>query len=167
MFNTLPSKGKDMRPWIKRAVFGLFGATVLLGGLTACGHQRFGGPGWQMSAEDSAKFRAKMVERVSDKLDLNTDQKALLAVLGEKLHAQRVAMMGQQPDPRAAVQALVSGDKFDRAGAQNLISEKTAAVNAGSPEVVAAAADFYDSLNREQQQKVREFMQRRGGWRRS
>ena len=29
---------------------------------------------------------------------------------------------------------------------------------------VAAMADFYDSLNPEQQQKVRELMQRRKGW---
>ena len=32
--------------------------------------------------------------------------------------------------------------------------------------VVAALGDFYDSLNPAQQQKVREFMQHRGGWRR-
>ena len=30
--------------------------------------------------------------------------------------------------------------------------------------VVQAMADFYDSLNPDQQQKVRELMQRRKGW---
>jgi hypothetical protein len=33
-----------------------------------------------------------------------------------------------------------------------------------SPEVIAALADFYDSLNPAQQQKVRDFMEHRGGW---
>ena len=68
--------------------------------------------------------------------------------------------------PRAEMQALVTGDKFDRTRAQALVTEKTAALNTGSPEVIAAAADFYDNLNQVQQQKVRAFMERRGGWRR-
>ena len=86
--------------------------------------------------------------------------------LADKLHEQRAAMMGQSKDPRAELQALVAGDKFDKARAQTLVSEKTAAIQARSPEVIAALADFYDSLNPAQQQKVREFMQRRRGWHR-
>ena len=153
-----------MRPWIKRTLFGLFGATIVLGGLSACGHRHEGGR-WQMSAEDSARFRGRMIERVSDRLELNAEQKQRLGVLADKLQEQRAALVGQTTDPRAEVRALVAGDKFDRARAQALISEKTAALNGKSPEVVAAAADFYDSLNPGQQQKVREFMQRRRGWR--
>lgn len=153
-----------MRPWIKRSLYGLFGATIILGGVTACGH-RHDGHGWQMSAEDQAKFRGKMTDRVASKLDLNEDQKKRLGVLADKLHEQRLALAGKASDPRAEIQALVAGDKFDKARAQTLITEKTAALNAKSPEVVAAMADFYDSLRPEQQAKVRDFMQqRRHGW---
>lgn len=151
-----------MRPWLKRTLFGLFGATIIFGGLTACGHRHEGR--WQMSAEDSTKFRGKMIERVSSKLELNEDQKRRLGVLADKLKEQRTALTGTTTDPRAEVQALVAGDKFDRARAQSIVGEKTAALSAKSPEVIAAAADFYDSLNPTQQQKVREFMQRRHGW---
>ena len=35
---------------------------------------------------------------------------------------------------------------------------------ASSPDVIKALADFYDSLDPGQQQKVREMMQRRKGW---
>jgi periplasmic protein CpxP/Spy len=152
-----------MKPWIKRTLIGLFGASVLVGGLTACGHRGHGAP---MGAEQSAEFRGKMVERVSGKLDLNADQKQRLTVLADKLNEQRAALMGKTPDPRADVQALVAGDKFDRTRAQTLVQEKTAALNTKSPEVIAAMGDFYDSLNPAQQTKVREFMQKRGGWRR-
>ena len=62
------------------------------------------------------------------------------------------------------MQAIVAGAKFDRARAQTLLDEKTRAVQANSPEVISALADFYDSLNPDQQQKVREMMQRRKGW---
>ena len=40
---------------------------------------------------------------------------------------------------------------------------KTAAVRGKSPEVIIAAADFFDSLSPEQQQQVREFMNKRRG----
>ncbi|MBX3586935.1 MAG: Spy/CpxP family protein refolding chaperone [Ramlibacter sp.] len=152
-----------MRPWIKRTLFGLFGASILVGGLSACSH-RHDGHGWQMSAEDQAKFRGKMIERVSAKLDLNDEQKQRLGVLADKLQAQRAALKGSTTDPRAEIQALVKGDKFDRSRAQALIAEKTAAITAQSPEVIAAMGDFYDSLKPEQQARVREFMQGRHGF---
>ena len=151
-----------MKSWIKRSLFTLFGASIAVGGLTACGHHRHDHAGWQqMSAEDQARFRNKMIDKVSARLDLNADQKARLGVLADKLREQRLALMAQGTDPRAQVKALVSGDKFDRAKAQALVSEKTAALNARSPEVIAALGDFYDSLNPAQQAKVRDFMQHR------
>ena len=157
-----------MRPWIKRTLFGLFGATVVLGGLAGCGHryahERFSA----MSPEEQAQFRQRAVERVASRLDLSEDQKKLLETLLVKLHEQRVALRGAS-DPRAEVQSLVAGDKFDRAKAQALVSDKLAAVNAKGPEVIAAFGDFYDSLMPAQQAKIRQFLQRRGGhgwWRR-
>ncbi len=151
-----------MKPWIKKTLMGIFGASIAVGGLTACSsshHHR--GP---MSAEKMAEVRGKVVERVSSKLDLNDAQKAKLNALADKMEAQRTAFIGKTADPRAEMQAIVAGEKFDRARAQTLLDEKTRAVQAHSPEVVSAMADFYDSLNPEQQQKVRELMQRRKGW---
>ena len=153
-----------MRPWIKRTFVGLFSATVLLGGLTACGHGHHGG--WQMSDADAQKMRERMIDRVSRELTLDDAQKQRLGVLADKLREQRKALVGNTADPRAELQALVSGTTFDRARAQSLVESKTDAVRTKSPEVIAAMADFYDSLKPEQQQKVREFMaKRRGGWR--
>ena len=155
-----------MKTWIKRTLFTLFGASIAVGGLTACGH-RHDGAGWRSgaSAEEQARFRDRMIDRVAARLDLNADQKMRLGVLADKLREQRQALMAQGVDPRTQVQQLVAGEKFDRAKAQALVSEKTAAVNSKSPEVIAALGDFYDSLNPGQQAKVREFMQhRRGRW---
>jgi len=152
-----------MQPWIKKTLIGLFGASILVGGLTACsgGHHHRHGP---MDAERMAEVRGKVLERVGRKLDLNEAQKQKLATLADTLQAQRAAFAGPGKDPRAEVQALVAGEKFDRARAQALIDEKLRAVQTGSPEVLTAMADFYDSLNPEQQQKVRDLMQRRRGW---
>jgi Spy/CpxP family protein refolding chaperone len=152
-----------MKPWIKRTLFGIFGATILVGGLTAGGH-RHQGFGANMSAEQYTQIRSKMVERATSKLDLNADQQKLLTVLADKLNEQRTALMGQAKDPRAEVKSLVASGKFDRVHAQTLVTEKTTALQTKSPEVIAALADFYDSLNPAQQQKVRDFMEGRGRW---
>lgn len=151
-----------MKPWIRKTLMGSFGVAIALGGLTACsgGHYHRGGP----PSEKTAEIRAKMVERVSSKLDLNEAQKGKLVVLADKLEAQRAALLGATQDPRAQMQAIVAGDRFDRERAQALLHEKTLAVQAHGPEVLNAMADFYDALDPAQQLKVRELMQRRKGW---
>lgn len=145
-----------MKPWIRRALFGLFGGALVAGSIAGCAGHRHG---W--GAADSTEFRAKMVERVGSKLDLDAAQKQKLDVLAQKLQAQRQAMRGTG-DPRAQFKALFAGDRLDQAAATKLVEDKTAAVRSGSPEVIAAMADFFDHLNPAQQQKVREFMDRGG-----
>lgn len=151
------------RRHLKRTLLGALGVTLLVGGLSACGHRSHDDAS-NMSAEQYAQKRDKMVDKVANKLDLNPDQKKRLATLGDKLQEQRTALIGQTQDPRAEMKALVTGDKFDAARAQALVNEKTTAVQAKSPEVIAALADFYNSLNTAQQQKVRDYMSGRGHW---
>ena len=154
-----------MKRWIKRTLIGVFGATILVGGLSACGHgHHHHGGGWQASDADAAKMRERVLERAGRELKLDDAQKLRLATLADKLKEQRSALMGTGLDPRAEAQALVAGAKFDRERAQAFVESKTTALRGKSPEVIAAAADFYDSLNPTQQQQVRDFMSRGRGW---
>jgi Spy/CpxP family protein refolding chaperone len=148
---------------LKRTFIGLSALTLVVGSLSACGHHERD-YGSTMSPEQYAQKRDKMVDKAASKLDLNDGQKKRLTTLGDTLYAQRTALVGTTKDPRAEMKALVAGDKFDAVRAQSLIAEKTAAINTKSPEVIAAMADFYNSLNPAQQQKVRDFMEGRHGW---
>ena len=155
-----------MHRWIRRTALGL-AAVTLLAGLTACVHHRHHA-GWNATPEEQAKHRERIVEKVSSRLDLNAEQKQKLAVLATKLSEQRLALHGGKlHDPREDMKGLVAGAKFDRARAQSLVAEKTAAVQAKGPEVIAALGDFYDSLDPRQQAQVREFLDRRRWWHRS
>ena len=156
------TKDVTMNRWIKRTLYGAFGATILLGGLAACGHHTHGS--WQMSEADSAKMRDRVIERATKELKLDDAQKQRLEGLADKVRQQRMALTAGATDPRDEMRALVAGTRFDRERAQAFIEGKTAAVRTQSPEVVAAAADFYDSLRPEQQAQVREFMDKRRGW---
>ncbi|MBS0317755.1 MAG: Spy/CpxP family protein refolding chaperone [Proteobacteria bacterium] len=151
-----------MKPWIKRSLIGLAGVVIALGALASCGHRMYGGWHGNATPEQAAAWRSKMVDRVAGKLDLNAEQKARLAKLADALHNERMAVRGSG-NPRAEFQSLFAGDKFDRTKAQALVQQKTDAVKSGSPDVIAALGDFYDDLNPAQQQKVRDFLQRRHG----
>jgi protein CpxP len=152
-----------MKHWIKRTLIGMVGATLVIGSLSACsGHP--GHHGWNMSAEDQAKFKTKMVDRVGSKLDLNADQKKRLSAVADQLQAQRVALMGKTTDPSADLQALIAGPKFDVEKAQGLINDKANALNSKSPALVAALGDFYDHLTPEQQTKVRDLLGKSKSW---
>lgn len=153
-----------MKTWIKRTLFGALGASVLVGGLTACGSRgehRHGG-GW--SEERITEMRGKAIEKVSGKLELNEAQKQKLGVLADEVLAQRKALRGDSANPRSEMKKLIAGEKFDRSSAQSLLEQKTQAVQAGGPRVIAAMADFYDSLTPAQQAQVRERMDKRRGW---
>ena len=152
-----------MKTWIKRTLAAVLGTGLLVGGLTACSHR---GERHAVTAEESAAMRGKFVERVAKRMDLDAAQKQKLAALGDQLEAQRQALAGNQLDPRAALQGLVAGPQFDRAGAQALVGQKLEALRTGHPAVLAAFGDFYDSLRPEQQQQLRERLQGRSRWHR-
>ncbi len=150
-----------MKTGTRRILIGLTSATLLLGGLTACGTR--GPGGW--SEERVTEMSGKMVERIGDKLDLNAEQKIKLDAVAAEMQAQRKAFRGDSANPRDDIKALIASDKFDRSKAQALLEQKTAAVQQQGPKVLTALADFYDSLTPAQQQQVRERLdKRRGGW---
>lgn len=155
-----------MKTWIKGTLIGLAAAGTLFGGIAAWAHNHHS-HGWRaMSAEDAAQMKTRVVDRIGSKLDLDAAQKARLGLLADALRVQRNALVGsvdgKSTDPRADLQGLIAGTTFDRAKAKALIDAKVGAVTTQSPTVVAALADFYDSLKPEQQAKLREFMASRG-----
>lgn len=167
LFNTF-AKALHMRPWLQRTLIGIFGISLVAGSLAACSHRPHGPWGAHMTEAERTEMRGRMVEKASRKLDLDTTQKAKLTALADTLAAQRKAMLANGGEPYTGLKALIAGAQFDRARAQALVDNKTTAIRQGSPAVITAMADFYDSLKPEQQQKLREMLDRRGhhrGWR--
>lgn len=148
-----------MKTWIKRTLIAVVGASTLFGGLAAWATYRHHGWGG-MSDEQRAEMRARMLERVAGRLDLDAAQNAKLRVLADQLQAQRKAVVGERAAMHAQVLSLVAGPAFDRTRAGALVETKLGAAHVAAPQVINAFADFYDSLRPEQQAKVREFLQR-------
>lgn len=160
-----------MKPWIKHTLIGVFCTAVLFGGLSACAHRHHGG---MMSEADMTQMRERFIDKASRELALDAAQKTKLGLLADAIKAQRSALMGDATtpaanpgtNPRTELAALMAGSQFDRSRAQALVDSKAGALRDKAPAVVAAMADFFDSLQPAQQQKVRDFIARgRGHWR--
>jgi Spy/CpxP family protein refolding chaperone len=147
-----------MKTWIKRSLIGLAAVATLSIGAAAVAH-RHGGWHGPMNDADLGRAKTHLVERIADRMDLDAGQRQQLDLLGEQLLVQRKALMAGS-EPRAALQALVAGNSFDRAGAEALLRAKTDALRAGAPAVIAAFGDFYDGLRPEQQTQLREQLAR-------
>lgn len=153
-----------MRKGVKRAVLGVAAVAVVVGGMAACGgpHCPWGSPKrgpWDYGEDGWAEGRARMVERISDRLGLNAEQKVKLDALADAMSEQRMTLRGDN-GLAADLGAVIAGRTFDRAKAQSLVEQKVAAVQAHSPTVLDRMAAFYDSLTPPQQQKVRDRL----GW---
>jgi Spy/CpxP family protein refolding chaperone len=149
-----------MKPWIKRTLIAVLGLGAFVGGLSAWAHHEYRNHFSQLNAEDVVRWRAKAIERGGRELQLDETQKQRLGQLFDRVNEQRLALVPDGADPRATLQQLVAGERFDRERASTLLAEKSDAVRGKGPEVINAAADFFDSLRPEQQAKVRDFMNR-------
>ena len=89
-----------MKTWIKRSLIGLTAATLIVGGLAACGSRGEHARGW--SEERVTEMRGKVVEKIASKLELNAEQKLKLGVLALLQPALRRQPMGPPARPGGA-----------------------------------------------------------------
>lgn len=128
------------------------GALVALTTISGCSHFR--------SPESRAEW---MVDRVSSKLELNETQQAKLKSLSDEMLSTRKEMKLKFGDSREQVAALFEQSVLDQGKAVSIVKSHTKMVDEKAPVMVSAFADFYDSLDVEQQAEVREFIQEHKG----
>lgn len=111
---------------------------------------------------DEGSRQEKMVERISNRLELSDTQTQALENFAAELVETRQLMRGDGDGLRSEFGNLLEAPAFDQGQALSLINERTAAVQANAPELVAAAAVFFDGLSAEQKTQVQEMMDKGG-----
>jgi Spy/CpxP family protein refolding chaperone len=96
-----------------------------------------------------------MVQRVARKLDLNEVQQAKLQVVKTKILELREEASRRREANKQEVVSLLSEQLLDRGRAEALVATHTREIDAKAPELIAALADFYDSLTPQQQAHLR------------
>ena len=100
-------------------------------------------------------------EGISHKLDLNDEQNAHLQGLAQTLHGLREGWAEHRTELSAEIGRLLATPTLDRAAAMDMVQERHQAMTGHKQEIVAAFADFSDSLEPEQRDRLAEMIAER------
>ena len=102
-----------------------------------------------------------IMDKVTKKLSLNAEQKDKLAIAKDAALALHQQMHQGKETLGQDIMSVVSNETLNETLILERINAKTEAVQAGAPELVAALAGFYNSLDVEQQAKVRKKLEKK------
>jgi Spy/CpxP family protein refolding chaperone len=111
----------------------------------------------------SGNHGARMMRHVTERLELDTIQVEALDTLRMEVEETRQMMRGGDGDIRTQISSLISAETLDQGAALGMINERAAAFQANAPELVAAAAVFFDGLNADQKADVQQMLDRLKG----
>lgn len=137
----------------------------VVGSAAAFHHPRWchHGHGYWQSEHGAEEF----VERMRDKLDLNEAQTASLKRLKEQLVMLREDFREGRQQQRAQIMDMITAPELDQRRALDILNQRITTMQQKAPDVIAAIAAFHDSLDLQQKQKVKAFMEDRfdhGRW---
>lgn len=123
---------------------------ALIGGAVAVAKQQH----WH----DPDHFAGKMVERVTDKLDLNDAQVAHLTVLKDKALAVRGRVSRLHGESRDEMLDLIGAPTLDQAKVVDMVTQHTSEFEMIVAELLPDIARFTDSLTVEQKAELRDII---------
>ncbi len=143
---------------VKKKLIALSAAAVIGVGTLA-----FGASSWAKGNHQSGE---RLVNRATKMLSLDDGQVEALKLLQAEVVETREMMRGGETGFLSTFSEMISADSFDQQRALNLIDERATALQNNAPELVNAAAVFFDGLNSEQKatlvEKMEKMKQRRG-----
>ncbi|MCP4408226.1 MAG: periplasmic heavy metal sensor [Gammaproteobacteria bacterium] len=138
----------------------IFSTTILslglIGLVSACGHRGWCGHGpghWH-----TGDHADEIVEIISDRLELTTDQTSKLGEVQNRFRALRDEIHEQRSTHRQEILALLTAPQLDRQKAMEMVVSRLRSIEQQTPEIIAVVADFSDSLSPDQKQQVEEFV---------
>ncbi|MDH5228971.1 MAG: Spy/CpxP family protein refolding chaperone [Gammaproteobacteria bacterium] len=133
--------------FIISSVIALISAVALFSGCSRHGHK------------DPQKHMDYMVKKASKKLDLNSNQVVNLEAFGQTLLNSFADHKAKKQEAMETVKQAFASERLDQASLVTLIQSHTREIENKAPQVIASFAQFYDSLDGEQQAKLREHLQ--------
>lgn len=103
---------------------------------------------------DDDYYGNKIVKKITRKLDLTDAQVSKLNVAKDAVMQAKQQMHENKPQIQRDILAMLNDNTVDRALIINHLNDKSAVFQAQMPLVVNAVADFYESLDAEQQSKI-------------
>jgi len=102
----------------------------------------------------------RMINRITKVLSLDEGQVESLKALQVELKETRELALQDKSGFIDSLSEMVSAETFDQQRALDMINQRTEAVQANAPDVVNAAAVFFDGLTAEQKEQLDGKMQK-------
>ena len=104
------------------------------------------------------KHAERIVKKVSNKLELNEDQRNRLVIVKNTIMQTKQEMKESKSELRTDMQNILQQDTLDRQFILDKINQKADAMRVNAPDIVNAIGDFYDSLTPQQLAVLREHV---------
>ncbi|NOR71961.1 MAG: hypothetical protein GQ532_20130 [Methylomarinum sp.] len=131
---------------LKKIMMGIVVSIVTLGGLIACTgpnhHERF----------------AKGGEFMAKRLDLNEEQKNKMKLLFETIKTEVQEYKDNQP--KQQIIALLAEPELNQSEAILMLEQRSNRIKESAPTVIAAIADFTNSLDNNQRTQLQEILEK-------
>lgn len=108
---------------------------------------------------DHEYYGDKIVKKMTRKLDLTDEQVSKLNVAKDTVLEAKKLMRENKPQIQSDILTMLNDNNVDRALIINHLNDKSEVFKAQMPLVVNAVADFYESLDAEQQAKVKDKLE--------
>jgi Spy/CpxP family protein refolding chaperone len=107
------------------------------------------------------RMGSHMLEHISDRMDLSAEQEEKLDDVFDEVRQMRREIMRDRKENVQEIVGLLDAEKLDQDKALAMFNDKTDTMKQHAPEIIAAMAEFSDSLTPEQKQQVRAMMEHR------
>ncbi|MDH3218989.1 MAG: Spy/CpxP family protein refolding chaperone [Gammaproteobacteria bacterium] len=111
---------------------------------------------WGMSPAEKVEF---VTERVTRKLNLDSQQQQNFATFADAVAQIMTDARSARQQQVDEIGELLQEPSFNQARALEMVQQKTQMINEKAPLVVSSLAVFLDSLNAEQKQQLRQFLE--------
>ncbi|MBV1915796.1 MAG: Spy/CpxP family protein refolding chaperone [Pseudomonadales bacterium] len=111
---------------------------------------------WGHNGDRANMMAERMMKHATEALDLTQEQQAYLEILQQKMIALKTDGMKGKFETRKEVMEQLSQPTLDQAYILNMVQERLRSAEQKAPELIAALAQFSDSLTSEQKNAIKE-----------
>ena len=103
----------------------------------------------------------RMVQKITEELALTEVQQTSLSEVKDSFLEMRKTMQNNREQTKTDIQTMLSQPVLDRDMANAIVNQHVDTIHSGSPAIINAIGDFYDSLDDTQRAEIREFVEDR------
>ena len=119
----------------------------------------FAGCNKSMFHHSPEKKAAWIVEEMSEELELNDSQQAKLETISEHILSVRKNFKSTHDATHRNILTVMSEPVLDQAKLNDIVMTKVNMISEKAPHAISLLADFYNSLNADQQKKLKEALE--------